>query len=335
MKQRKHTRLAKRSTGLLANNEWSVADLSPESAYEFQEELSSELGDSSTIGLVITEEGIYDDGLKEGVQIEHVRMHGPEGTLDITPESPMSVHRIRYWLEDCDLVIIAGPNNAEQQIEKNPAGHYRSDAPLIKQSILARTPLLKGLILAGGESSRMGTDKSVMDYHGVPQRDRVVELIAPHCCELYLSCKTKPENCDLPVIEDSISGLGPMSGILSAFRTDPNAAWLVVACDLPHLDAASIDELVQARCRNRAGTAFQNPESGFVEPLITIWEPRMYPELLLFMSQGVNCPRRALMQADVRIIEPSNPWALRNVNSTIEAEQARAEILTDRPPDTP
>jgi molybdopterin-guanine dinucleotide biosynthesis protein A len=123
------------------------------------------------------------------------------------------------------------------------------------------------------------------------------------------------EDEGLPFITDSFADLGPVGGILSAFRHNPNAAWLVVACDLPYLTDKSLQHLIENRDISRTATAFASEENNnWPEPLITIWEPRSYSWLLQMMAQGYSCPRKALINADVAILQAQDVTELRNVN---------------------
>ncbi|MGZ3929685.1 MAG: NTP transferase domain-containing protein, partial [Mucilaginibacter sp.] len=100
-------------------------------------------------------------------------------------------------------------------------------------------PLLNGLVLAGGKSIRMGYDKGAVNWFGKEQRYHVADMLKPLCHEVFISCRADQKqqvNIDYNVLEDSFIGLGPFGAILSAFREQPDKAWLVVACDLPLLE---------------------------------------------------------------------------------------------------
>ena len=191
-----------------------------------------------------------------------------------------------------------------------------------------RKPVLKGLVLAGGKSTRMGTDKSGLNFHGVPQSNYMSQLLEPYCEKVYLSARDEQQAQELkvPCIVDTFSGLGPYGGILSAFREDPNAAWLVVAIDLPFLDKGTMADLVENRNTHRNATCFIDRNDEYPEPLITIWEPRAYPVLLNFLSKGYSCPRKVLLNSPVEIIVNRDKKALTNVNTPEEHEYALTEI---------
>ncbi|SHI38173.1 Molybdopterin-guanine dinucleotide biosynthesis protein A [Hymenobacter daecheongensis DSM 21074] len=204
-------------------------------------------------------------------------------------------------------------------------------AAFIRQWWQLHQPPLRGLVLAGGQSQRMQTDKGRLRYHGQEQREYAASLLANVCTDVHVSCRPD-QVADLPAgllpLPDRFLHLGPLGGILSALQTDPNAAWLVVACDLPFLSEATLRHLVQHRNSAKVATAFQSPENEFPEPLITIWEPRSYGVLLRFLGLGYSCPRKALINSDVELLAAPDPNELRNVNTPEEAEVAWQELGT-------
>lgn len=183
-------------------------------------------------------------------------------------------------------------------------------------------PILNGLVLVGGKSQRMGRDKSNLDYHGKPQREYVCELLQKVGVQPYLSCRMEQvadlKSLNYELIPDTFAELGPLGAILSAFRARPNDAWLVIACDLPFLDEAILNELIQNRRISAQATAFLNPTNEFPEPLISIWEPKSYQTALSFFGQGISCPRKVLINSDTQLLTTSNPKALMNVNTPDE-----------------
>ena len=193
-----------------------------------------------------------------------------------------------------------------------------------EEKMLGSTPPLHGLVLAGGRSLRMGRDKGSIDWHGKPQREHTADLLRPICSEVFISCRAGQETeieTAYPTLPDTFSELGPYGAILSAFRHNPNCAWLVVACDLPLLDADTLHFLVKNRQPRHVATAFQSPHDQMPEPLITIWEPKSYAVLLSFLAQGYSCPRKVLLNSDTLILPPPDPAALTNVNTPEEMER--------------
>ena len=204
-------------------------------------------------------------------------------------------------------------------MEKQP--QHIKHTPLAKPGWENTIPQINGLILAGGKSTRMGVDKSEMDYHGVPQSDYLFQLLKAFVSTVYLSYRPDyiPET-HYQVIKDTFLDLGPYGAVLSAFRFNPNSAWLAVACDIPMLDESMLELLIRQRDPDKIATCFHDPATGFPEPLITIWEPRAYPVLLQWLGEGNSCLRKILINTDCKIIHTDRPEVLRNANTPEESQ---------------
>jgi molybdopterin-guanine dinucleotide biosynthesis protein A len=186
---------------------------------------------------------------------------------------------------------------------------------------------LKGLVLAGGESTRMGFDKGRMDYHGAPQREYLLRLLKEYTTEAYISCRPGQINDSLlPVIEDKHDDLGPFGGILSAFEFDPYVAWLVVACDFPLLDHLAISQLVEERDTSSIATSFLDTHTLMPEPWITILEPKIYPILRDYHLRGRSSLRGILVDFNSALIRAKDPNLLLNANTPEEEAQIRMMI---------
>lgn len=191
--------------------------------------------------------------------------------------------------------------------------------------------IINGLVLAGGKSTRMGRDKSSIPWHGKEQKYYMADLLKPLCHEVYISLRKEQEsetNADYKTITDIYSGIGPYGAILSAFRVQPHIAWLVVACDLPLLDQATLKFLLSNRNPDAVATTFQSPHDGLPEPLATIWEPKSYEVLLAFLSHGYTCPRKVLIKSnEAHLLQPPDADALMNVNTAEDFAKAEQIIL--------
>lgn len=201
---------------------------------------------------------------------------------------------------------------------------------------------IKGLVLVGGKSTRMGTDKSELNYHGKSQKGIAKELLENNNLETFYS--VQPFNLNqvnkastnvassaveksqvLNEIPDTFLNLGPFGGICSAFQKDPNSAWFVLATDVPFVNNEVIQTLLKHRNPSKVATAIKGKNKEFVEPLITIYEPKAYPILLQYLAQGYSCPRKVLINSDVEIVEIDDDF-IRNINTPDEFETAKKEI---------
>jgi len=192
-----------------------------------------------------------------------------------------------------------------------------------KNQIEKSVPVINGLVLAGGKSVRMGYDKTNIAWHGKEQKYYMADMLGELGHNVFISCRNEQlneTNTQYKTITDTFTGLGPYGAILSAFREQPDAAWLVAASDLPLLDTNTLTYLIQHRDASAIATTFESPHDGLPEPLITIWEPKAYPILLSFLSQGYSCPRKVLRNNNVHIIKAEHPETLMNVNTPEELE---------------
>ena len=174
-----------------------------------------------------------------------------------------------------------------------------------------------GLILAGGQSSRMGQPKSLISYHGKPQYLFLQELLGRYCDAIFISCKLEQEHwfSPNPVLPDNsfFGDIGPMTGVLSAFEIY-DGPWLVVGCDYPYLTAMDLDWLTSQRNTEALATVFEHPDSGLPEPLIGVYEPSSGVHLREWRALGQQSLRRFLESNQVAKVAPLNVECLRSVD---------------------
>jgi molybdenum cofactor guanylyltransferase len=186
---------------------------------------------------------------------------------------------------------------------------------------------INGLILAGGESLRMGSDKSLIEFHGVPQRQFLFELLQKFCDVVYTSCRA---NADIPAslnpLKDKFDIRGPFNGILSAFQHQ-ESAWLTVPVDMPYIDEAAISYLLSHRMSQKVATCYSDSDGQLPEPLFTVWEASAAPYLKAFYQSGKTRPREFLMTHEVNVIKPLSPLIHVNVNSPEDLERFRKESM--------
>jgi molybdenum cofactor guanylyltransferase len=185
-------------------------------------------------------------------------------------------------------------------------------------------PALKGLVLNGGRSSRMGMDKGELVFHGKPQREFLYELLQRFCTDVFLSCKSaagKPEGFNL--LPDLFSIDSPLNGILTAFQKDPSTAWLSVPVDMPGIDEEVIRFLVENRDPASVATCFYDNEEKKPEPLVTIWEPACSVHLQRFFEEGNKSPREFLMRYQTRKLIAPNGKFHQNINTPRELKNFR------------
>jgi len=175
---------------------------------------------------------------------------------------------------------------------------------------------LNGLILTGGQSSRMGRDKASMVYEKDPQWLALGKLLEHFCAQVFWSC-TPQQKAEWEIgsraILDAIPGHGPASGLHAAFTFMSDTPWLVVACDYPYLRQEDLERLVTAREPEAEAILFSTGEER-LEPLVAVWEPAAQKKFLEAFADGDDSPRRVLQRCRYQSVAPCGNQALTNVN---------------------
>ncbi|HEX5304622.1 MAG TPA: NTP transferase domain-containing protein [Dyella sp.] len=191
------------------------------------------------------------------------------------------------------------------------------------------TAPIYGLLLSGGASQRMQRDKAQLSYAGEPQLLRAWRVLSAVTERAFVSVRETqrddPLRAQLPQLVDSYDAVGPAAGILSAQDAYPEAAWLVIACDLPRLDEATLRELIAARDPAKDATVFTSRFDGLPEPLCALWEPSSHARLKARFDAGSYCPRKALIQSDI-VLLPVPGDALDNINTPEEFAQMQRQL---------
>ena len=178
---------------------------------------------------------------------------------------------------------------------------------------------LYGLVLSGGKSTRMGQDKGAIQYHDLPQREHLYNLLSKVCSRTFLSIRkdqTIEISTEIDRIIDKDEYKGPFNGLLTAHSMYPEVAWLVIACDLPFIDLNAIDQLINSRDSSKNATPFAPKERGLPEPLAAIWEPGGLSRSIDYLEHATSsCPRKYLINSDIKLVYPKDDIVLMNANS--------------------
>jgi len=164
----------------------------------------------------------------------------------------------------------------------------------------------------------------MLRYHGKIQLAHAFELLSVYCEKVFVSNRKEQAHlhAEFPQIHDIYENEGPLSGILSAMTVFPNVAWLVLANDMPYVDAKTIRTLIQHRNPLKAAVAYHNLQKNFPEPLCTIYEPLMKARFLEFLESECRVFRKVLEISDIQLLKTPHEFTLINVNYPEEYQQA-------------
>ena len=182
---------------------------------------------------------------------------------------------------------------------------------------------LFGLIICGGRSIRMGADKSLLNYHGKPQRYYLYDLLKPYCERVFISCNPAqaaeiPADIELIVDQKEFEHKGPLTGLLSAHACFPEASFLVLGCDYPLLEQNDIFGLVEKFKTHQRTVVYRGRQS--VEPLIGIYHEKDLKTLRNSPGQFNDSLKRFIEASNALIIGHPQPDKIKSID-TPEAYQ--------------
>jgi molybdenum cofactor guanylyltransferase len=163
--------------------------------------------------------------------------------------------------------------------------------------IISKNHEICGIVLAGGKSSRLGRDKAGVEINGRTLLQRSLFLAGEFCSRTYcVGREVLVQGVTARWMLDEVPGMGPMGGIITALKKLKSPC-LVLACDLPHLDRYIIERLIKHRNlsgRDKCMTTFHREGTGYIEALVSIYEPRSLDLLTASMNQGSYQLSRAI-----------------------------------------
>jgi len=189
---------------------------------------------------------------------------------------------------------------------------------------------LYGLVLGGGHSRRMGVDKAAIAYRGQSQIAVAMDLLEGLCSRKFVGIRPDqvhdPIFAGFPPLIDRYPGEGPLGAIVSAQEQYPEAAWLVLACDLPFLDRPTLAYLVVNRGDAHQAVVYLSAHDGRAEPLCAVYEPRSAGGLSAAFQAGLRCARKGVESLHPYALNLPNHLALDNANTPADKEMAMKQL---------
>ena len=195
------------------------------------------------------------------------------------------------------------------------------------------TAPLDGIVLAGGQSRRLGVDKAGLLFDGRPLLEIVVEKLAAVCQDIVVACgriEDQEGRPALPVrqVADAEPGRGPLAGLEAGLSAINNEFALVVACDMPFLNP---DLLAYMAGLPRRYQALVPRVGGRWQPLQAIYARSCLPLIEKLLAQGHNSVEELLSRLDVQVLTEddlprydADGLSLFNLNEPQDLERARA-----------
>lgn len=166
--------------------------------------------------------------------------------------------------------------------------------------------------MAGGKSSRMGTNKALLVYKGKRLIDRVVEIILPLVDEVVISSNETLPYLPYPFITDAVEAIGPMGGLQACLGKSISEWNLIIPCDAPYLSVALYQQMLQHT--TAVDAVIPKHADGKIEPLIGLYNRRLIPLIDEQVARGDYKLINLLHRARVYYFETEEQFQFRNMN---------------------
>ncbi len=187
------------------------------------------------------------------------------------------------------------------------------------------------VVLAGGRSKRMGTEKATIPFCGRRMIDVVVERLRGLTDEVVVCARERSvlEPILVPVVEDAEEYAGPLPALVAGIRSAGTTKVVAVACDMPFLSVPLLADLA-ARLDDNVDAVVPVTEDG-PQPLHAAYGDCAVEPLLAALAAGERSLRGALDRLRVRWVE-EEVWrgldptgrSFRNINTPEELAEATA-----------
>lgn len=183
------------------------------------------------------------------------------------------------------------------------------------------------IILAGGESSRMGRDKAALPLNGKPLLQTVIDAVQPLFAHTLVSVREPRAGVALQQVCDAQPGAGPLAGLVSTLERIATPWAFVVACDMPFIAPPVIEQLAALRGTHQAVVPLVD---GHAQPLLAFYTTSCLPLLRERLAGGDRSLTGALKMLDLRYVEadellPSDP----QLRSFFDLDTPQDAVLTE------
>ncbi|MGB7843703.1 MAG: molybdenum cofactor guanylyltransferase [Salinimicrobium sp.] len=183
---------------------------------------------------------------------------------------------------------------------------------------------ITGIILSGGKSSRMGTDKGLLHLGGKPFVLYSILAMEPLVSQtLIISNNPDYDVFKLKRVEDIIKDAGPLAGIFTGLHHSKTAYNLVLSCDIPLIKTEVLEQLIEAQ--DGKSDIIQIVSNGKHMPLIALYHKRCETIFHELLNNGERRLHVALNQCTVKnvVLNSDKNFLTTNVNTPEELKTIR------------
>lgn len=178
---------------------------------------------------------------------------------------------------------------------------------------------ITGIILAGGQSSRMGTDKGFLKLYGSTFAERIIKTMKPFVNDiLIVSNNSNYDAFKHKRVEDSIENSGPLAGLYTGLYHSETPYNLVLSCDIPYIHGNVLNQLIEGV--DETLEVIQIESEGKSMPLVAIYKKQCVHRCLELLQHGERRLQVAVEGFKTKTIplDPSLGHFVKNINTLEE-----------------
>ena len=175
---------------------------------------------------------------------------------------------------------------------------------------------ITGIVLAGGKSSRMGSDKGLLTINDKTFVEHVIVAMKPLVDKIIIVSNNKDyDQFGYRRVEDSIKDSGPLAGLYSGLKHSETEFNLVLSCDIPMIKTELLKKLVDADLENHEVVQIESNTKTM--PLIAMYKKQCMHKCLELLQQGERRLRVAVNELKTKtiIIDAEFDQFVKNVNT--------------------
>lgn len=173
-----------------------------------------------------------------------------------------------------------------------------------------------GFLLAGGRSSRMGSNKALLPFKGKTLIEHIAAEVSTVTHDVTLIGDSRLYvNFGYPIIQDIFVRCGPLSGIHAALHHSTAERNLIVACDMPEITAEFLSGLIERAEQGSAEVVLPVGPSGLPEPLCAVYHARALPVIEQALRRGVRKVTDGLQGLAVELWHVPDSRLFHNLNT--------------------
>lgn len=186
---------------------------------------------------------------------------------------------------------------------------------------------ITGIVLAGGKSSRIGSDKGFLILNGSTFMSLIIKTVEPFVNDIIIvSNNSDYDVFKLKRVEDILEDAGPLAGLYSGLYESETEYNLVLSCDVPLINSVVLNKLIKGFDAEK--DVIQLKSKNKTMPLIALYKRHCLHHCMDLLQKGERRLRTAVEQLNSKTIEldPDLDQYVRNINTVSELKKIRREL---------